>query len=198
MPRFNRSASCVVRSAGLSSPKNSTHELESLTRERSDLRNERERLKEEVALAEASAEEQQAANESVSHRRDELIRAVGEASRELAAYEGERRSRWSWFTRQPSEQATNERTGGGTQAERRTACRGGVVDCQAPRREPCSFGGSRQRVQEVEKELVPGRDEVIQLDEQDRAVREERSQQAFLLVSERECLEAEPGSAPGR
>ena len=91
-PGSTRSASCVVRSrAGLSSPKNSTHELESLTRERSDSRNERERLKEEVALAEASAEEQQAANESVSHRRDELIRAVGEASRELAAYEGERK-----------------------------------------------------------------------------------------------------------
>ena len=36
-----------------------------------------------------------------------------------------------------------------------------------------ALGGSRQRVQEVEKELVPGRDEVIRLDEQDRAVQGE-------------------------
>jgi chromosome segregation protein len=172
--------------------KNSAHELESLTRERADLRKERERLKQEVSLAEASVDGQQGANETVARRRDELIRAVGEASRELAALEGERKS---LVAVQAAQQRAQERIGGQIEARRRNSeqlVQEAATIARRLEENRAALGGSRQRVQEVEKELVPGRDEVIRQDEQDRALQEElAASRAALLISERECLEAE-------
>ena len=172
--------------------KSAVAELDAMTSERENLTTEKARLHEEAQQAAASAEEQQKGNAALASRREELIQFVAEASREVAALEGEKRSIDALHQsatrttdrlttqvdarRENSRQLTSEATSIGARLEENRA----------------ALEAARLRLLEVEKDLTPGREEVIRLDTADRERQEALSRsRTALIVSERDCLEAE-------
>ncbi|MEX2235999.1 MAG: chromosome segregation protein SMC [Dehalococcoidia bacterium] len=174
------------------SEKNSTHELEGLAAEREDLKAERARLQEEGHAADSSVEDQQKGNAAVLARREELIQLVAEASREVAASEGEKRS---LDAIKGSNHRTVERLRGQIEARETNSAELVKQAAAIGRRleqNRAALAAARERLQAVEVELGPGREEVIKIDEADRAEQETVSRKrAALMITERECLEAE-------
>ncbi|MPZ23494.1 MAG: hypothetical protein GEU28_08100 [Dehalococcoidia bacterium] len=172
--------------------KNSNHELEALQAEREDLSAERKRLHEEAGAADGAAAEHRKGNAAVAARREELIQAVAEASRQVAALEGEKRSLDSLSG---SRQRTEERIDGQVKLRRQNSehlkKEAAAIGVRLEENR-ASLAAAREHLATAEKELAPGRENVIRLDSQHRETETALGQsRSNLVLSERECLEAE-------
>jgi chromosome segregation protein len=172
--------------------KSATAELETMGSERENLLAEKARLHGEAEVAAKSAEEQQQGNAALASRREELIQFVAEASREVAALEGEKRSLDALYqsTRRTTERLASQVAARRANSDQLLAEAETIGRRLADNRQ--ALEAARARLVEVEKELAPGREDVIRLDTADREHQEELSRaRAALILSERDCLEAE-------